>query len=156
MIDYDLRHGRTYLYSEQHPLYAFGYGLSYSTFDYSKISLSRNQLKTGETLLVKVDVTNRGKMAGDEVIQVYVQHVGSKVYRPHKELKAFRRVTIGAGQKAPVEIPLKVDSLAWWNPRQQRYELEGDRVRIMLGGSSDALGAGAEVQVTAGLPVGRR
>lgn len=120
MMDYDLRHGRTYLYSKQQPLYAFGYGLSYSTFKYSKVSLSRNQIKTGETLLVKVEVTNQGKMTGDEVLQVYIQHVGSTVDRPIKELKAFQRVTIDAGQKAAVEIPLKVDSLAWWNPRQHR------------------------------------
>jgi len=156
MMDYDLRHGRTYLYSKQQPLYAFGYGLSYSTFKYSKVSLSRNQIKTGETLLVKVEVTNQGKMTGDEVLQVYIQHVGSTVDRPIKELKAFQRVTIDAGQKAAVEIPLKVDSLAWWNPRQHRYELEGDRVRILVGRSSDALGPGAEVQVTAGLPAGAK
>ena len=67
-----------------------GNGLSYSAFDYSNISLNKNQIRAGDTLLIEVDVTNRGKMAGDEVVQVYVQHVGSAVNRPIKELKAFR------------------------------------------------------------------
>lgn len=147
MMDYNLRHGRTYLYSQQAPLYPFGYGLSYSTFGYSNLRLDQSVLRAGSKMTAKVDVTNQSQRDGDEVVQLYVQHLGSSVDRPLKELKGFRRVTIGAGKTMTVEIPLEVDSLSWWNPPAERWVLEADRVRVLVGGSSAELPVSQEVQV---------
>src|SRR3984957_2297499 len=99
MMDYDLRHGRTYMYFKGEPLYPFGYGLSYSTFRYTnlKTSVASMPLRDGATT-VSVDVENTSGMAGDEVVQLYVQHKGSQVTRPIKELRGFERIPLAPHQ----------------------------------------------------------
>lgn len=92
MMDYDIRHGRTYTYFKGEPLYPFGYGLSYTTFKYAKLRVSSG--------LVRVDVTNTGKRAGEEVVQLYVR-------RPEKQLRGFQRVSLKAGEKRTVEMALQ-------------------------------------------------
>jgi beta-glucosidase len=126
MMDYNIRDGRTYMYFKGEPLYPFGYGLSYTTFRYSN-------LKYGNSM-VSVDVTNTGKRAGDEVVQLYIQHLTSKVERPNKELKGFQRVTLQPSQKKTVRIPFKTSSLAWWN--KDHWEVEPETIRLVVGGSS--------------------
>jgi len=126
MMDYNIRDGRTYMYFKGEPLYPFGYGLSYTTFSYSN-------LKYGNSL-VSVDVTNTGKRTGDEVVQLYVQHLTSKVERPNKELKGLARVSLQPGQKKTVRIPFKTSSLAWWN--KDHWEVEPETIRLVVGGSS--------------------
>src|SRR5262249_56411302 len=78
MMDYDIRHGRTYMYFRDQPLYPFGYGLSYTTFAYRDLRVNRN----GESIDVSVALKNTGQRAGDEVVQLYVKHLDSKVVRP--------------------------------------------------------------------------
>jgi beta-glucosidase len=136
MMDYDIRHGRTYMYFKGEPLYPFGYGLSYTTFKYSNLRLSSSKLPAKGSVTVSVDITNTGKRAGDEVVQLYVQHPASKVERPHKELKGFLRVSLKPHQKRTVQIPLKAASLAWWDTKQGRFEVEPEAIRIVVGGSS--------------------
>jgi beta-glucosidase len=83
-----------------------------------------------------VDVTNTGKRQGDEVVQLYVKHLNSSVDRPIKELKGFRRVTLAPGQTRTVTLPLKAETLAYWDIARQRWEVEADKVKLMVGSSS--------------------
>ncbi|MGD0831080.1 MAG: glycoside hydrolase family 3 C-terminal domain-containing protein, partial [Terracidiphilus sp.] len=97
ILDYNLLHGRTYLYSKQKPLYPFGYGLSYTSFAYEGLALSAPTVAADGSIQATVKVKNTGKRTGDEVVQLYVQHLGSSVERPILELKGFQRVRIEAG-----------------------------------------------------------
>ena len=111
MMDYNIRHGRTYMYFKGEPLYPFGYGLSYTTFNYSNLKTSTGTLGKDGTVTVSVDVQNSGKVAGEEVVQLYVKHLQSKVERPLRELRGFRRVAIQPGQTRTVELALPANSL---------------------------------------------
>jgi beta-glucosidase len=147
MPDYDIRHGRTYLYFKGEPLYPFGFGLSYTTFEYSALKLSSPTLASKGTLTVSVDVRNTGKMAGDEVVQLYVQYPKSSVERPLKELKGFERVNLRAGEKKTVQIPLKAETLAWWNEKQRAWEVEPGPITLLIGSSSAAIRLRAQATV---------
>jgi beta-glucosidase len=136
MEDYDIRNGRTYMYFRGEPLYPFGYGLSYTTFSYSNLRLGSDKLSRNGSMIVSFDVKNTGKRAGDEVVQLYVQHPESKVSRPIKALKGFERITLGPGETITVQITLRAESLAWWNDKQGRFEVEDGPINIMIGASS--------------------
>jgi beta-glucosidase len=137
MMDYDIRHGRTYMYSKGEPLYPFGYGLSYTTFRYTNLRSSSDKLASDGTVTVSVDVTNTGSVTGDEVVQLYVKHLHSKVERPHEELKGFQRVTIEPNQTKTVAIPLKASALAFWDEKLGGFKVEAEPVSLMIGSSSD-------------------
>lgn len=135
MMDYDIRHGRTYMYFRQQPEYPFGFGLSFTSFAYSNLRTSAEQLNSGE-ITVSVEVRNTGPRAGDEVVQMYVAHVNSKVDRPIEELKGFKRVALQPGETKTVSLPLKASALAYWNSIRGAFEVEPDRVNIRVGSSS--------------------
>jgi beta-glucosidase len=147
MMDYDITHGRTYLYLKQKPLYAFGYGLSYTTFDYAGLSVGSGPLHAGGTLDVRFTVRNTGKRAGDEVVQMYVAHTDSKVVRPLEELKGFARVHLAPGESRQVTLPLPADSLRYWDDASQRWILENDQAEIRVGSSSDDIRLKSSVQI---------
>jgi len=136
MMDYDIRHGRTYMYFKGDPLYPFGYGLSYTTFQYSRLRVSARQLAPNVKAVVSVDVKNTGTRAGDEVVELYVRHMKSAVGRPAKELRGFRRVTLAPGETKAVDIPLTADSLSYWDIGGKRWILEQDEVELTVGESS--------------------
>jgi beta-glucosidase len=136
MMDYDIRDGRTYMYFKGEPLYPFGYGLSYTTFKYTNMRTSSDSIPENGRITVSVDISNTGSLAGDEVVQMYVKHLGSEVQRPLKELKGFRRITLQPNETKTVQIQLKAESLAYWNTDTQRFVVERDKIKIMLGGSS--------------------
>jgi beta-glucosidase len=148
MMDYDIRHGRTYMYFKGTPLYAFGYGLSYTTFRYSDMQVSSGKLAQSGEITVSVKVANTGNRAGDEVVQMYVQHLGSKVDRPREELRAFERVSVGAGEVKDVRFRLQAKDLACWDERRHEWTIEHDRVRVMIGRSSDDIQVQKVVTVT--------
>jgi beta-glucosidase len=137
MMDYDIQHARTYLYLKQKPLYAFGYGLSYTSFAYSNLAVSSDSLKGDGELSMKVDLKNTGSRSGDEIVQLYVSHIGSKVARPIAELKGFERVGIGAGETKTVTLPLKASDLAYWDDTTKRWTVEADKIELRIGSSSD-------------------
>ena len=83
-----------------------------------------------------MDVTNPGKRAGDEVVQLYVKHLDSKVDRPIQELRGFRRVPLQPGERKTVEIPLQAKSLAYWDTAQHTFVVEAGKIGIRVGGSS--------------------
>jgi beta-glucosidase len=136
MMDYNIRHGRTYMYSKAEPLYPFGFGLSYTTFGYSRLRTSASKLTADGNITVSVNVKNTGKRAGEEVVQLYVKHLDSKVERPAKELRGFQRVALKAGETKTVQLPLPAKSLAYWDTTKQAYVVEPDNVEISVGGSS--------------------
>src|SRR5665213_305755 len=136
MMDYDIRHGRTYMYFKGDPLYPFGFGLSYTTFGYANLKTSSLTLERDGVLTVSVEVTNTGTVAGDDVVQLYVKHPKSRIERPNLELKGFQRVTIDPGERKMVQIPLKASTLAFWNDKQSRLEVESEPLDILIGSSS--------------------
>ena len=147
MTDYDIRHGRTYMYLRQKPLYAFGYGLSYTTFKYSNLRLSANTLHSSGALQASIDIRNSGDRSGDEVVQLYVTHLNSKVERPIEELKGFERVHLAAGETKTVMLPLEANSLRYWDTAAGHWVLEPDQVEIRVGASSDDIRARQTIRV---------
>jgi beta-glucosidase len=145
MMDYDIRHGRTYMYLNGKPLYAFGYGLSYTKFGYSNLRVSSGHVAKDGSVTVSVDVKNAGSRDGDEVVQLYVAHMGSAVARPLQELKGFRRVMLRAGETKTVTMPLKASALAYWDGKG--FAVEKDDVEIRVGGSSDAIALRKQIKV---------
>ncbi len=132
MMDYDIRHGRTYMYFRDTPLYPFGYGLSYTTFAYRDLKVSQNR----ESIDISVALKNSGQREGDEVVQLYVKHLDSKVARPLKELKGFTRVHLVPQEEKIVKISVPVPRLAYWNAETDRWVVEKDQIEITVGGSS--------------------
>jgi beta-glucosidase len=147
MMDYDIRHGRTYMYFKAEPLYPFGFGLSYTTFRFANLKTSSTQLAKDGNVSVMVDVTNTGDRAGDEVVQLYVKHLGSKVDRPNQELKGFQRVSLKPGETKTVEIPLKASALAYWDVKTKGLMVEGEPISVMVGSSSKDIKLTTTVQV---------
>lgn len=147
MMDYDIRNGRTYMYFKGKPLYPFGFGLSYTTFSYSNFHVSEQTLKSTGEITISLIVKNTGKVLGDEVIQLYVQHMHSNVPRPEKELKGFIRITLQPGASRTVHIPLKASSLAYWDEIKKGFSIEKDSIRILIGSSSEDIKQDTEVQV---------
>jgi beta-glucosidase len=147
MMDYNIRHGRTYMYFKGKPLYPFGFGLSYTTFEYANFKTSTAKINKAGEVIVSVDVKNTGSRSGDEVVQLYVKHLGSKVDRPDKELKGFKRVTIGPDETKTVSIKLPASSLAYWDVAKKAFTVEKDKVKLMLGSSSGDIRAEKEISV---------
>ena len=148
ILDYNLLHGRTYLYSTDKPLYAFGYGLSYTSFAYEGLRLSAPSVTAEGAVQVTVKVKNTGRRAGDEVVQLYVQHLGPLADGPRLELKGFKRVRIEAGAERDVTIELKPRDLAHWDVLRHAWRVEKEQVRVLAGGSSDKLPVQAVLGVT--------
>jgi beta-glucosidase len=117
------------------PLYPFGYGLSYTTFAYSNLRLSGSTFPANDTLMVSVTLKNTGSRQGDEVVQMYVQDVVASVTRPVKELRGFRRVTLGPGESTTLIFPLTRDALAFYGPEMKKI-VEPGLFRVHVGGNS--------------------
>ena len=129
--DYSMK-GKTYRYFEGKPLYEFGYGLSYTTFTYSNLSLP-SELPTNQTVEVTVDVTNTGKMDGDEVVQLYTSHSGLAFDTPIRSLKGFQRVFLKKGETKKVSFTLRSEELAVVNDEGRILVMPGT-VEIAVGG----------------------
>jgi beta-glucosidase len=136
ILDYNIRNGRTYMYDPHKPLFAFGHGLSYTTFEYSGLELGQASLAEGEVREVSLEVKNTGGVDSDEVVQLYVRHVDSEVERPRLALKGFKRIHIRAGENLKVSIPLPADELRYWSEADHAFVLETGKVEVMIGASS--------------------
>jgi beta-glucosidase len=147
MMDYDIRHGRTYMYFKGEPLYPFGFGLSYTTFKLSNLKPGATSAAPDATVNVSVDVTNTGSRAGDEVVQLYVHHLRSTVSRPTEELKGFQRVSLAPGETRTVTIPLQIGTLAYWNDNLHRFVVEKEPVELRIGDSSRNILLSARIQI---------
>ncbi|MDD4919300.1 MAG: glycoside hydrolase family 3 C-terminal domain-containing protein, partial [Bacteroidales bacterium] len=133
--NYDME-GRTYRYFRGEPLYAFGYGLSYTTFEYGNATLSRNSIKAGKGVKVSIPVTNSGKYDGDEVVQVYVKSLDNPD-APIKSLKGFKRVNIPAGTSVTVTIDLDAKAFEFYDETVDELAPRAGKYQIMYGSSSN-------------------
>lgn len=117
------------------PLYPFGYGLSYSTFEYGNLQVSTSKLKKSESLNVSIDVTNTSSVDGEEVVQLYLRDRVASVTRPVKELKDFQKVLIKAGEKKTLTFTLDINDLSFYNADLQ-WVAEPGQFEVMVGGNS--------------------
>ncbi|MET8139772.1 glycoside hydrolase family 3 C-terminal domain-containing protein [Sphaerisporangium sp. NPDC005288] len=140
ILDYDItKTGHTYLYYKGSPLYAFGHGLSYTTFAYQGLKLNSGTARPDGTVTATVKVTNTGGRAGDEVVQLYTHQATSRVTQPVKQLRAFQRVHLAPGQTKTVTLSFKAADLALWDVTRGRWTVEKARHDVMVGGSSAAV-----------------
>ncbi|KAB8299056.1 hypothetical protein EYC80_001181 [Monilinia laxa] len=142
-----LSFGHQYVLSSPKPLYEFGYGKSYSTFEYSAVTLSKTNVSATDTITATVSVTNNSTRDGAEVVQLYIQDVISSVVVPNIQLKGFEKVAIKAGETKPVHIDLKVEDVGLWNIRMKYVVEPGDFV-VQIGSSSADLRANATFTVS--------
>jgi beta-glucosidase len=117
-------------------MYPFGFGLSYTTFDYKKLKTSKDAYGSGESIEVTFELKNSGGKDADEVPQLYVHRINSKVEWPYKELKAFQRVSLKAGETKTVTLTIPVDQLRYWDEKAYGWKLENGDIELMLGTSS--------------------
>jgi len=118
------------------PLYPFGYGLSYTHFDYSDMKVSKETIQERDSIQVAVTITNSGSRAGKEIVQLYVQDVECSVSRPIKELKGFKKVELEPGKSTTIEFVLTSRDLSFWNPNTKQWTAEKGSFNILIGASS--------------------
>jgi len=125
------------------PMYAFGHGLSYVDFEYGdmKVTSKKNVIK------VSFDLTNKGSMAADEVVQLYVSRPGATVEWPVKELKAFSRISLAAGETKNVTLEIPANDLRYWNVEKNAWDLEHGRLELLLGSASDDIRKKADASI---------
>jgi beta-glucosidase len=137
---------RGYLFDSREPLFPFGFGLSYTTFEIGTPQLSAAQIAANGSVTVNVSVRNSGKVAGDEVVQLYLRDVVSSVTRPMKELRGFKRVTLAPGATTNVSFTLDANAFALWD-KDMKHVVEPGEFRIMVGPNSTELKS-ASLEIT--------
>lgn len=136
ILDYNIRNGRTYMYDKNQPLFPFGYGLTYTSFEYSDLKTGKKKISENETLDISFSLRNTGNYDSDEVTQLYVSSPDSKVARPIKALKGFTRVFVKKGESVTVNIPLKGKDLTYWDEGSNSWKMEPGTVKFFIGSSS--------------------
>jgi beta-glucosidase len=131
-----IRYKSAYIDAPNTPRYAFGHGLSYTTFRYSDLKISQTQLKADESAQVSFILTNTGKVAGEEVAQLYLRDLVASVVRPLKELKDFRKISLKPGESKTVTFPIDKDKLAFYNAKLE-WQAEPGTFNLMVGSASD-------------------
>ncbi|MGI9531964.1 glycoside hydrolase family 3 C-terminal domain-containing protein [Lutimonas sp.] len=138
-IEYGYYHGYTLFEKENKEIaYPFGYGLSYTNYTYDQLAVEEPSLSKDGTLKVGIDVTNAGKLAGEEIVQLYIGFKNSGVDRPVKLLRAFDKVFLEAGETKTIGLEVKVDDLAWYDPELKEWKIEEMEYELYVGGSSDS------------------
>ena len=134
---YDITKGFTYMYFAGKPQFAFGHGLSYTTFRYSGLKLSQARIPADGQVTVNLAVENTGARAGDEVVQLYVHDVAASVKRPAKELRGFQRVSLNPKEKKLVAFTLPASDLAFYDEKARKFVVEPGAFDVMIGSSSE-------------------
>lgn len=148
IMDYDIIKGkRTYQYFDGEVLYPFGHGLSYTTFAYSGLAVGSGAVEAAGSLTASATVTNTGTRFGEEVVQLYIRANDSRVPRPLKTLKGFKRIGLEAGESRTVEFTLPAAELAFWDVTQSRYVVEAGTYTLFIGSSSQQLQIAGTVKV---------
>ena len=147
--DYDITKGRTYWFFDKEPLYPFGYGLSYTTFKYSNLTVNAKEFSNAKDMeiLVSLDVSNTGQVGGDEVVQIYVKDIESSVIQPEKELREFKRISIAAGETKTVQLQLSYDDFTFWNENTGDFDIEEGKFEIQVGGSSQDIRLSERIEI---------
>ncbi|QQZ58604.1 glycoside hydrolase family 3 C-terminal domain-containing protein [Paenibacillus sonchi] len=137
LMDYDIIKGkRTYMYFDGEPLYPFGHGLTYAQVAYRNLSLAEGDLQPDGMINLSVEVKNTSTVDSDEVVQLYIRALSSRVKRPLKQLKGFQKIHLAAGQSRTVAFTLPVAELAFWDVTRELYCVETGEYEIMIGRSS--------------------
>ena len=147
ILDYNIRDGRTYMYKKNKTLFPFGFGLTYTSFNYSGLKSDKSTLKNNEIVSLTFDLKNTGNFDSDEVTQLYVSFPESRVDRPAIALKGFKRVFVRKGETARVSIPLKASDLTYWDTSSQKFVLEPGKVKYSIGASSEDFNLNGEITV---------
>ncbi len=138
---------RYYDTKKQEVLFPFGHGLSYTTFEYQNMALSKTKIRDTDTVTVSVEVTNTGDVAGKEIVQLYIAAEGGSVIRPEKELKGFEKTELKPGETKRVEFLLSKRSFAYWEERLSDWHVESGTYRILIGKSSRDIVLEQSVQI---------
>lgn len=147
-MDYDIIKGkRTYMYFDGEPLYPFGHGLSYAQVNYNKLSLAAEEVQQDGNISLTVELENSGSVDGDEVVQLYVQCLSTRIKRPLKQLKRFVKIRLAAGQKQTVTFTLPAAELSFWDVSREQYCVEDGEYRVMAGRSSGDIRLSATIRV---------
>lgn len=148
ILDYDIiKSGQTYMYSAQPALYPFGYGLSYTTFRYGGLHLSSPEISGRGSVTATMTVTNIGRRAGRDVVQLYAHQDRSRVKQPLKKLIGFVGVDLAPGQTKTVRFNVKASDLAFWDVTRNTWVVERSPFDLMAGGSSAGLASQATLRV---------
>jgi beta-glucosidase len=147
ILDYNIRHGRTYMYKKNESLFPFGYGLTYTNFTYSGLKSEKKSLKNNEVVNINFNLQNNGNFDSDEVTQLYVSFPESKVERPVIALKGFKRVFVAKGETVQVSIPLKASDLTYWDVDKQTFVLEKGTLKYSIGSSSEDFKLNGEILI---------
>jgi beta-glucosidase len=147
--EYDVTKGFTYMYINGKPLFPFGHGLSYTTFSYSNLKLLAKQINADGLLTITVDVKNTGKVAGDEVVQLYIHDVSPSLKRPIAELRGFDRVSLQPGETKKVTLKLPGSKLAFYDEKIHDFRVEPEMIDVLVGSSSADIRLKSQFRVTA-------
>ena len=131
----EINYKKGYLFMDNGPLFPFGYGLSYAKFDYKSIGVSDSVVVPGKKITVSISVSNNSLLDGKEVVQLYIKDIIGSVVRPDKELKAFKKVMLKAGETKKIEFDISTDMLAF-TKLDNSYGLEAGEYEVMVGTSS--------------------
>ena len=123
---------------ESTPLFPFGHGLSYGAIDYSELAIDHDSIGADDSITVSVRVTNTGDRAADEVVQLYLHQRHGTASRPVRELKGFRRISLGAGESEVVEFTVGPDERRYWNAAVRDWVLDASTFDVCVGGDSTA------------------
>jgi beta-glucosidase len=148
MTEYDISKGFTYMYMIDKPLFAFGHGLSYTSFAYSNLSLSSAQTGSDGAVKIHVDVKNTGGRAGDEVVQLYVHNNDQSAAQPREQLQGFERVSLNPGETKTVSFTLPVEQLSYWDTSKHAYVINPGTLDVLIGSASDDIRQKGSFQVT--------
>jgi beta-glucosidase len=140
---------RTYRYFNGTPLYAFGHGLSYTTFDFKSGKLGSKEIPADGTAKVIFTVKNSGSRDGDEVAQVYYRHVNSAVPQPKLALCGFTRVQLKHGESTQITVEIPAQRLRYWDTQKKQYVVEPGDYEILIGAASDDIRLKLPVTITA-------
>ena len=135
--DYDITKGRTYMYLKEKPLYPFGYGLSYTKFEFRDFNVRSHELVLSDSIEVSLKINNIGSIAGSEVLQLYVHPHNSSKYTPIKQLKSFEKVFLNAGEEKYVSLKVFISELATYDLNKKAYIVEQGFYDILIGNSSE-------------------
>ena len=138
-IEYGLYHGYRLLdKTNQHPRFPFGYGLSYTSFSYENLNISKTNVNSTSEVIISVDLTNTGERYGEEVVQLYVGAPGLRIEQPVKCLRGFTRVGLAPGDKRTIEFSLRIKDLNYYDETMHTWRIETGTYTIYTGGSSDS------------------
>ncbi|MCF7568775.1 fibronectin type III-like domain-contianing protein [Sabulilitoribacter arenilitoris] len=126
---------RDYVFSSTEPLYPFGYGLSYTTFEFSDLVVEQNEISKEQSMKLSINIKNTGTKAGKEVVQVYINDKISSVATPVKKLKAFKKVELSSSESKVIEFEIPCSELGLWD-RNMEYVIDPSEFEIMVGSSS--------------------